>query len=135
MRGGARTRGAVARFLVGDGPTLLLRACAASGAVLAAASIGLAAYASHGAPADIRAPLMLAAAMAFGHGAMLAAVAPHAVGRPAAVVVGMWVCGTLLFSGSLLARHLAGLSSALAPAGGILLMAGWLLHGCVLLRR
>lgn len=114
---------------------MLQRVCGGGGALLAAASIGLAAYASHGAPPDIRTPLMLSAAIAFGHGATLAALAPQVAGRSASLVLPLWLCGTLLFSGSLLARHLAGLPVSLAPVGGVMLMAGWLLHAAALLRR
>ncbi|HST43720.1 MAG TPA: DUF423 domain-containing protein [Luteimonas sp.] len=106
-----------------------------SGAILAAASIALAAYASHGALAAARAPLLLAAAIAFGHGATLATIAPQGAGRLSPLVQALWLGGTLLFSGSLVARHLAGLPASLAPVGGLMLMAGWLLRAAVLSRR
>ena len=68
----------------------------ATGAVFSALSVGLAAYASHGAEGDARARLMLAAVFAFGHGVALA---------------------------------------ALAPTGGTLLIAGWLLFALHCLKR
>ena len=43
--------------------------------------------------------------------------------------------GTLLFSGSLVAGALGGLSTRLAPAGGITLMLGWLLWALDAVRR
>ncbi len=56
---------------------------------------------------------------------------------------GLWVrwaavafaAGTLLFCGSLYALAFAGVRAALAPAGGTLLMLGWLLLAVSALRR
>lgn len=100
---------------------------AASGSLLAAASIALAAYASHGAQGDARERLQLAAALAFGHGLALCALAAPAHGLRRWVAAG-WLGGVLLFSGSLVAAHVVGTSTRLAPAGGLLLMGAWLLH-------
>lgn len=100
---------------------------ASTGAVLAAVAVGLAAWASHAAAPDARMRLFLAAAFAFGHGAALALLAadmPRRLGRGALVAL---LAGTLLFAGSLAGAALAGLPTRLAPAGGMLLMAGWLL--------
>lgn len=100
---------------------------AAAGAVLAAAAVGLAAYASHAASPDAQARLYLAAAFGFGHGAALASLAVatrRGLGRIALVAL---LAGTLLFAGSLAGAVLAGWPTRFAPAGGVLLMAGWLL--------
>jgi uncharacterized membrane protein YgdD (TMEM256/DUF423 family) len=99
---------------------------AASGAVLASSAVALAAYAAHAAAPEDRMRLFMAAAFAFGHGAALAALAadmPRRLGRGALVAL---LAGTLLFAGSLVGAALAGLPTRLAPAGGLLLMAGWL---------
>lgn len=99
---------------------------AAGGAVLAALAVALAAYASHAADPDSRTRLLLAAAFAFGHGAALAVLAVdmrRRLGRAAALAL---FVGTCLFAGSLAGAALAGWPTRLAPAGGMLLIAGWL---------
>lgn len=108
---------------------------AALGAVLAAVAVGLAAYASHAAAPGAQERLYLAAAFGFGHGVALAALAPHARRRLAQVALWCLCLGTLLFAGSLAGAALAGLSTRLAPAGGIALMAGWLALAVDRLRR
>ncbi|HEY9253965.1 MAG TPA: DUF423 domain-containing protein [Stenotrophomonas sp.] len=107
------------------------------GALLAAVSIALSAYASHGL-ADPAAQMRLqtAAYYAFGHGAVLAAlgasVGERWLGRGG---LGLLLLGTLLFSGSLAGSVLAGWSSAPAPIGGTLLMLGWVVLAVQALRR
>lgn len=110
------------------------RALAASGAVLASASVALAAYASHVAAAGEGSRLMLAAVFAFCHGLALAALAPRTPGRLALAALCMLLSGVLLFSGSLAGAHFYGLPTRLAPFGGVLMMAGWLLHAAAALR-
>lgn len=100
---------------------------ASFGALLAAASVALAAYASHGATGPASTRLLLAAAIAFGHGVALCALAAPAVGVRRWIATG-WALGVLLFSGSLVAAHFLATSTRLAPAGGLLLMGAWLLH-------
>lgn len=112
-----------------------LRWLAAFGALLAALSVGLAAYASHAAAPEDRLRLFLAAAIAFGHGASLAALAMDAPRRLARAALGALFAGTLLFSGSLVGAALADLPTRLAPVGGALLMAGWLLLAFDRIRR
>lgn len=102
--------------------------------MLAAASVGLAAYASHVAATGEGARLMLAAVFAFGHGLALAALAPRAPGRLALAALGALLAGVLLFCGSLAAAHFLGLPTRLAPFGGALMIAGWLLHAVAALR-
>lgn len=96
------------------------------GALLAGASVALAAYASHGASGAVASRLQLAAALAFGHGIALCALAAPAHGTRR-WVAGGWALGTVLFSGSLAAAHFLGTPTRLAPAGGMLLIAAWLL--------
>jgi uncharacterized membrane protein YgdD (TMEM256/DUF423 family) len=99
-----------------------------SGAVLAAASVALSAYASHGADVAARDQLALAAAFAFGHGLALAALGPRVSRRLGATALLALLMGVLLFSGSLVAAQLFAAPTRLAPVGGMLLIAGWLLY-------
>ena len=110
------------------------RALAAAGALLAGVAVGLAAYAAHGVAPAAQPRLLLAAVFAFGHGVALAALAPHARSRGARLALALLLAGVLLFSGSLVAAVLAGATTALAPAGGLLMIAGWLLHAVASLR-
>lgn len=109
---------------------------ASSGSLLAGLAVGLSAYAAHaGLTADAKAALQQAALFAFGHGVALAALSPLAVRRWA--WLGLWAIaiGTWLFSGSLVLGHLFGVSTGAAPAGGVLMMLGWLLHAIGQWRR
>jgi len=101
---------------------------AALGALFAALSVALAAYAAHAGSADAHSRLQLAAVFAFGHGVALAALAPRAVRRLARIALWMLAAGVLLFSGSLVGHALATLPTTFAPTGGMLMIAGWLLH-------
>ncbi len=113
-------------------PSLL----ALSGALLAAASVGLSAYASHGA-ADSQAQsnLQTAALFAFGHGLALAALAAGTARRMGKGALSLLLLGTLFFSGSLVGGALWGVSTRLAPAGGVTLMLGWVLWAVDAVRR
>jgi len=107
------------------------------GALLAAASIALSAYAAHGLADPVaQARLQTAAYYAFGHGAVLAVmgatVGERWLGRGGLALL---LLGTLLFSGSLAGSVLAGWSSAAAPFGGTLLMLGWAVLAIQALRR
>lgn len=104
------------------------RILAASGSVLAALAVALAAYASHAAGPEAGRRLGLAAAFAFGHGLALAALAPRAGGRVAPVSLWLMLLGVLLFAGSLAGAGFFGLPTRLAPFGGGLMILGWLLH-------
>lgn len=100
---------------------------AAIGAVMAALAVGLAAYASHGAEGEAQARLQSAALFLFGHGVALAALAPLAAGRLWRVLaLAGLLLGSLLFSGSLVLHVFLDWSTALAPMGGMLMMAAWL---------
>ena len=106
--------------------TGLARGLAALGAVACAAAVGLGAYASHGlADADAR-RAGLAALFLFGHGLALLLLSPGAASRLRLVALAALALGMLLFAGSLLGAVFADLSTALAPAGGGLLMLAWL---------
>ena len=107
----------------------------ASGCVLAAISVALAAYASHGAAGEAQSRLGLAAAFAFGHGLALAALAGHTVRITKSIALGALLAGTLLFSGSLAAAAFRDATTALAPVGGMLLIGGWLVLAVHSLRR
>ncbi len=109
---------------------------AAIGAVLAALSIGLSAYASHGVDdADARSNLQTACLYAFGHGVALAALWPRATGWLDRAALLALLAGTLLFAGSLAGSVLAGLPTRLAPAGGMLMMLGWVAWAVSVVRR
>lgn len=113
-------------------PSLL----ACLGGLLAAAAVGLSAYASHGVAEPLaQSHLNTAAMFAFGHGVALAVLGrtqQNSVGKLA--LYGL-LLGTVLFSGSLVAGVLWGASTALAPVGGTLLMVAWLGYGLNALRR
>lgn len=95
--------------------------------ILGVAGVASAAMASH-ASGDPR--------LMGGASAMCLAHAPALVGlyaawptlRTAAVAALLLIVGTLLFAGDLTMRHFAGhgLFAMSAPAGGLLMMAGWL---------
>ncbi len=110
------------------------RALAAVGALCCALAVAVSAWASHGLAGEDATRAGLAAAFAFGHGLALLVLAPGA--RPPRLLgLAALLAGLLLFSGSLLGAVLAGLPTALAPVGGWLLMAGWLVVGADALRR
>lgn len=106
-----------------------------AGAVLAAASVALSAYAAHAVDATMGHRLQMAAAIAFGHGLALAALGSRVSRRLGTFALAMLLLGTLLFSGSLVAAQLFGAPARLAPVGGLLLIVGWLLHAADALRR
>lgn len=113
----------------------LQRGFAAFGAVACAASLGLGAYASHGLDGDAARRVGLAALFSFGHGLALLLLAPAAGTRLRTVGLSGLALGMLLFSGSLLAAVFLSAPTALAPAGGLLLMLAWLLLAADALRR
>ena len=116
-------------------PRRLHRILAAAGGVLAAAGVGLSAYAAHGAEGDARANLQSAALFALAHGIALAALSPHTPRRLGTLALAMLLLGVLLFSGSLAAGHFFGAPTRLAPMGGSMIMLGWLLYAVDALRR
>lgn len=109
-------------------PPHLTRLLAVVGALFAALAVGLSAYAAHAAAGDAREQLQMAALFAFGHGIALAALAPRAGRRWGLAALILLALGTLLFSGSLVARQAWGTPTTLAPFGGGLMIVAWLLH-------
>lgn len=102
------------------------RGLTAAGAVMAAISVALAAYASHAGGADAREALQSAALFLFGHGIALAALAPRTMRRLGVLALAALLLGTLLFSGSVAGARLLGWSSVAAPWGGMLMIGAWL---------
>lgn len=88
--------------------------------------MALAAYAAHGAESADQGRLHVAAAVVFGHGLALAALARGVDGRTAALPLWGLLLGTLLFGGGIAAGVLLGTGAALAPFGGTLLIVAWL---------
>lgn len=113
------------------------RLLGAVGGLLCAGSVGLAAYASHGAMGLAQQRLGTAALFAFAHGLALVALAPAARGILARLALGTLLVGVALFSGSLAAAVFVGTPTRLAPLGGSALMVGWVLWsvGSLLRRR
>ena len=107
---------------------------AATGAVLAALAVALAAYAAHAASPEAQSRLQLAAVFAFGHGLALAALAPRVRWKTGRVALWMLAAGVVLFSGSLVGHVFAAMPTTFAPLGGMLMIAGWLLHAISALR-
>lgn len=107
-----------------------------AGALLAAVSIGLSAYASHGVAEPLaQSHLQTAALYAFGHGVALAALGRRSERLLARSALCLLLLGTVLFSGSLAGNALAQWPTRLAPIGGTTLMLGWLLWAVDALRR
>ena len=103
------------------------RLLAAAGALACGLAVGLGAYASHGLDGEAARRAGLAALFAFGHGLALQWLAggtPARLRLAACFALGL---GLLLFSGSLAGAAFFGWPTRLAPAGGMLLMLGWLL--------
>ncbi len=106
------------------------------GGLLAAAAVGLSAYASHGVSEPLaQSHLNTAAMYAFGHGVVLAVLGAASLNRLGRGALYVLLLGTLLFSGSLTGNVLAQTPTTLAPAGGMTLMAGWVLLAFSALRR
>jgi uncharacterized membrane protein YgdD (TMEM256/DUF423 family) len=110
------------------------RLVSALAALLCGLSVGLGAYAAHVAVAQDRQRIALAAVFAFGHGLALLALRARE-GALATATRACFLAGIALFCGSLAAAALFAGSTRLAPAGGTLLMLGWLLASVELLRK
>jgi uncharacterized membrane protein YgdD (TMEM256/DUF423 family) len=108
---------------------------AAAGALCAALAVALAAYAAHAAIGPGQALLQTAAALLFGHGVALAALARGAYGRRRRLALAGLLAGSVLFAGSLVVHALAGVQLRLAPTGGLLMIGGWLLLAFDLFRE
>jgi uncharacterized membrane protein YgdD (TMEM256/DUF423 family) len=118
----------------GQRPTPTARLAGTAGALFGLVATALAAIGSHalapGLGADDLRRLVLGIAFLFVHALLLVAIGAIARHGGRGLVLAasalLVVVGTLLFSGSLLARVLFGASTALAPFGGVALMLGWL---------
>lgn len=115
-------------------PSTATRWLRAAGAVMAGSAVALAAYASHAADPAVRGNLQTVALFGIAHGIALAALARGPLSRLATTGLAMLLAGTLLFGGALLAKALAGTSSAPAPFGGMLMIGGWLVLAAAALR-
>lgn len=102
------------------------RPFAAIGALFAALAVAAAAYASHGLSGDAQGHLSQAAAFAFAHGVALLALASGECPKSRRWGMLALVLGVLLFSGSFAGAALLHTSTRLAPAGGSMLILGWL---------
>ena len=94
--------------------------------LMGACGVGLAAAASHGADARL---LGGASAMCLAHAPALVAL-HSSYGRfvTAGIAALLLAAGTILFAGDLVARNILGqgLFPMSAPAGGVMMLAGWL---------
>lgn len=108
---------------------------AAAGALACGLSVALGAYASHGLDGENAKRAGLAALFAFGHGLALQLLLRGEAGRLRLLAGAALLAGLLLFAGSLCGAVFFGWPTALAPAGGSLLMLGWLLVAADTFRR
>jgi uncharacterized membrane protein YgdD (TMEM256/DUF423 family) len=115
--------------------TVFSRSLAAIGALACGAAVALSAYASHGLEGQAAHRVGLAALFAFGHGLALLLLAPGATSRLRRAALCVLLTGLLLFAGSLVGAPLWLAPTTLAPAGGLLLMLGWLMIAGDALRR
>jgi uncharacterized membrane protein YgdD (TMEM256/DUF423 family) len=117
------------------GSRAAVRACEATGALGCALAVALGAYAAHGLDAAARTRVEPALLYLFLHGLTLTLLAARQSTRLERAALGCWLAGTVLFCGSVVGAVLAGFSTRLAPLGGLLLIAGWLLQAVAALRR
>ncbi len=94
-------------------------------AIGCAASVALAAYASHAALPGQASRLGLAAAFAFGHGLVLILIAGRR-SRTAGICRLLFLLGVAGFSGGLCFAVFMETRAATAPLGGSLLILGWI---------
>jgi uncharacterized membrane protein YgdD (TMEM256/DUF423 family) len=108
---------------------------AACGALCAGVAVALAAWAAHAASGVGQGLLQTAAALLFGHGVALAALARGTLGRGRKWALAALLAGSVLFAGSVALHALLQWPPRLAPFGGMLMIAGWLLLAFDLLRE
>lgn len=111
------------------------RVIAACGALACGLAVALGAYASHGLEGEAASRAGLAALFAFGHGLALLVLMRDPAGRLRLLAGGALLAGLLLFAGSLCAAVFLGWPTRLAPFGGLLLMAAWLMIAIDVLKR
>ena len=110
------------------------RLVSAVAALFCGLAVALGAYAAHAADGQAKQRLAVAAAFAFAHGLALLVLRTREGGLAAAARACL-LAGTIAFCGSLAGAALFSLPTSLAPAGGMLLMAGWLLAAVEFLRK
>lgn len=110
------------------------RTLAAAGALACALAVALGAYAAHGLVPAARERIEPALVYLFLHGLALVLLAPRRRSRTELSALLCWLAGMGLFCGSVIAAVLAGWPAPLAPLGGMLLIAGWLLQATAALR-
>lgn len=108
---------------------------AASGALLLAVGVAVAAWSAHGAGGVEATRLSSAALHLLVHGLGLVALDRGRGDWPLTLAMAALLAGTLLFAGTLLAAVAIGTGTASAPVGGMLSIVGWLLAAVALLRR
>ena len=111
------------------------RALATAGALACALAVALGAYASHGLDGENARRAGLAALFAFGHGLALQVLLRNQAGRLRLAAGAVLLAGLLLFAGSLCGAVFLGWPMRLAPAGGLLLIASWLIIAVDTFRR
>lgn len=112
------------------------RVAAALAALQCAAAVALGAYAAHAASIEAAGRLERASLYLFLHGiAVIGLSGRRPPTLPVRLVCLLLLAGSLLFGGSLTGAALFGLSTALAPWGGMMMIAGWLLAAYAVLRR
>lgn len=108
-----------------------------TGALSACLAVGLGAFGAHGLrgrlEADMLAVFETGVRYQMYHALVLVVLglAPHRrLGRWVAAAGGLFIAGSLCFSGSLYLITLAGVQGIglVTPAGGLMLLAGWLMH-------
>lgn len=114
--------------------TFAARVIGVVGALYGASAVALSAYASHGLAAHLTPALLqrtwLAIVMLIAHALLLVAIAALAragAGLLLLLAAGAIALGSALFCGSLLGSAVFGWSGALAPAGGTMMIVGWML--------
>ena len=98
-------------------------------------AIALGAYAAHGVSGPDQGLLQTAAIMLFGHGVALAAFGRGPARRVRRVALVTLLSGSLVFAGSVVLHVAAQVPPRLAPAGGLLMIGGWLLLAFDLFRE
>ena len=113
----------------------LPRLFAGCGALACGLAVALGAYASHGLEGEAAGRAGLAALFAFGHGLALQVLLRADAGRLRLAAGVALLAGLLLFAGSLCGAVFLGWPTRLAPAGGLLLIASWLIIAVDTFRR
>jgi uncharacterized membrane protein YgdD (TMEM256/DUF423 family) len=108
---------------------------AAAGGLSAAAAVALSAYAAHAATGPAQSRLQTAALFALLHGVALAALASDAERTLTRIALTALLLGLLTFSGSVAMSALLQWPATLAPLGGMLLIAGWIVYAIDRLRH